>query len=186
MPPNKRLVEPSEQEQLRKDLEATHAAALASDTSGNVQRYGSSTWLTALQTDSDSSSGSESDEVDNESDTSDSSSDELRALCVTEATWSSPEELYKTCVCVTEERAKDIEVQTRGQSSCQACFTERCKRLTATLCKAIVCRRKEGFTAVIRNKLSGEFRGNGATRYGRDNEPVAIMQCAIRAQETCT
>ena len=51
--------------------------------------------------------------------------------------------------------------------------------MTATLCKAIVCRRKEGFTAVIRNKLSGEFRGNAATRYGRDNEPVAIMQCAI-------
>ena len=117
VPPNKRLVEPFEQEQFRKDLEPAHAATLASDTSGNVQWYGSSTWLTALQTNSDSSSGSESDEVDNECDTSDSSSDEHRALYVTEATWSSPEELYKTCVCVTEERAKDIEVPTRGQSS---------------------------------------------------------------------
>ena len=65
------LVEPSEQEQFRRDLEPAHAAALASDTSGNVQRCGSSTWLTALQMDSDSSSGSKSDEVDNESDTSD-------------------------------------------------------------------------------------------------------------------
>ena len=59
-----------------------------------------------------------------------------------------------TYVCVTEEHAKDIEVQTRGQSSCQTWFTERPKRLTATLCKAIVCRQKEGFTAVICNKLS--------------------------------
>ena len=183
VPPNKRLVEPSEQEQFMKDLEAAHAAALASDTSGNVQRYGSSTWLTALQTDSDSSSGSESDEVDDESDTSDSSSDQHRALYVTEATWSSSEELYNTCVCVTEERSKDIEVQTRGQSSCQAWFTERRKQVTATLCKAIVCRRKEGFTAVIRNKLSGEFRGNAATRYGRDNEPVAIMQYATERKK---
>ena len=83
-------------------------------------RCGSSTWLTALQMDSDSSIGSESDEVDNESDTSDSSSDEHRALYVPEAKWSSPEELYKACVCVTEERARDIEVQTKDQSSCQA------------------------------------------------------------------
>ena len=125
LPPNKRLVEPSELDQIRKDLEAAHAAGLASDTSGNVQRYGSSTWLTALQTESDSNSGSESDEVDNESDSSDSSSDEHRAHYVTEATRSSSEELYKACVCVTEERAKDIEVQTRGQSSCQTWFTER-------------------------------------------------------------
>ena len=110
VPPNKRLVEPSEQKQFRKDLEAAHAAALASDTSGNVQRYGISTWLTALQTDSNSSSGSESDEVDIESGSSDSSSDEHRAHYVTEATWSSPEELYKACVCVSEEHAKDIEV----------------------------------------------------------------------------
>ena len=32
--------------------------------------------------------------------------------------------------------------------------------MTATLCKAIVCKRKESFTAVIHNKLSGEFHGN--------------------------
>ena len=55
--------------------------------------------------------------------------------------------------------------------------------MTATLCKAIVCRRKEGFTAVIRNKLSGEFRGSAATRYGRDNEPVAIMQYATERKK---
>ena len=62
VPPNKRLIEPSEQERCKKNLEAAHAAALVSDTSGNVQRYGSSTWLTALQTDCDSSSGSKSDD----------------------------------------------------------------------------------------------------------------------------
>ena len=55
--------------------------------------------------------------------------------------------------------------------------------MTATLCKAIVCSRKEGFTAVMRNKLSGEFRGNAAIRYGRDKEPVAIMQCAIEQKK---
>ena len=68
------------------------------DTSGNVQRYGTSTWLSALQTDSDDSSGSESDEVDNESGSSDSSSDKNRVHCVTEATWSTPEELYRASV----------------------------------------------------------------------------------------
>ena len=61
--------------------------------------------------------------------------------------------------------------------------SERCKRLTATLCKAFVCSQKEGFTAVIRNKLSREFCGNGATRYDRDKEPVAIMQCAIEQKK---
>ena len=62
VPPNKRLIEPSEQERCKKNLEAAHAAALVSDTSGNVQRYGSSSWLTAHQTDCDSSSGSKSDD----------------------------------------------------------------------------------------------------------------------------
>ena len=49
---NKRLVEPSELDIFRKDLEAAHTAALACDTSCNVKRYGSSTWQTALQSDS--------------------------------------------------------------------------------------------------------------------------------------
>ena len=158
-------------------LESAHVAALACDTSGNVKRYGSSTWLTALQTDSDSSSGSESDDdVGNESDSSDGSiSDEPGAQYVTAAT-SSPEELYEATVCVTGELAKEIEIETRGPSSCQAWFTERRKRVTATLCKAIVCSQKKGFTAIIRNKRCGEFRGNAATRYGRDKEPLALMQ----------
>ena len=96
----------------------------------------------------------------------------------TEATWSSPEVLYKTCVCVTEERAEAIEVQTRGQSPCQTWFTEWHKWVTAALqcAKPLSARRKEGFTAVIRNMLSGEFHRNAATCYGRDNEHVAIMQ----------
>ena len=49
VPPNKRLVEQSELDKFRKDLEAAHTAALACDTSGNVQRYGSSTWQTPFR-----------------------------------------------------------------------------------------------------------------------------------------
>ena len=67
VPPSKRLVEHCEHERFRKDLEAVE---LACDKFGNVQRYGSSTWLTALQTDSDSSSESE-DEAHEESDSCD-------------------------------------------------------------------------------------------------------------------
>ena len=56
VPPNKWLVEPSELDKPRKDLEAAHMAALACNASGNVQRYGSSTRRTSLQSDSSSSS----------------------------------------------------------------------------------------------------------------------------------
>ena len=78
-----------------------HTAALASDTSINVQRYSGSTWLTALQTDSDSSSsGRSDDEADHGSDHSsgNSSKDELGAqfLPVAVVTLNSPEEL---CLC---------------------------------------------------------------------------------------
>ena len=66
------------------------------------------------------------------------------------ATYSSPEDFYKATICVTEKRAKEIEEETRGQSSCQAWFIERRKRVASTLCKSIVCRRKVDFTSVIR------------------------------------
>ena len=49
-------MEPPELDKFRKDLEAAHTAALACNASGNVQRYGSSTWRTALQSDISSSS----------------------------------------------------------------------------------------------------------------------------------
>ena len=49
-------MEPSELDKPRKDLEAAHMAALACNASGNVQRYGSSTRRTSLQSDSSSSS----------------------------------------------------------------------------------------------------------------------------------
>ena len=173
MPPNKRLVDPSELVQLRKDLEDAHTAALACDTSGNMMRYGSSTWLTALQ--SESSSDKENKE-ESDHDCSDSS-DECESQCMqvsTTAKFSSPEELYNTTIFVTEESGKEIEKETRGQSSCQKWFEERRKRVTATMCKSIVCRQKGDFTAVIRNKLYEKFHGNAATRYGIENEPLAI------------
>ena len=70
-------MKPSELDKFRKDLEAAHTAALACDTSGNVQRYGSSTWRTALQSDSNSNDG----ESGRESDASDSDCGSVCASC---------------------------------------------------------------------------------------------------------
>ena len=66
IPPNKRILDPAEVEKFKGDLQAAHASAISTDKSGNVARYGSSTWLTALQaadaadssTDSDTTSAS--------------------------------------------------------------------------------------------------------------------------------
>ena len=66
------------------------------------------------------------------------------------ATYSSPEDFYKATICVTEKHAKEIEEETRSQSSCQAWFIERREQVTSTLCKSIVCRRKVDFTSIIR------------------------------------
>ena len=74
IPPNKRILDPAEVKKFASDLEAAHTSALAADKSGNVARYGSSTWLTALQAEAEAATSSDSD-ASEASDSSDSGSE---------------------------------------------------------------------------------------------------------------
>jgi len=176
IPPNKRLVEPAEMEKLKSDLAAAHEDLLARDVSGNVQRYGSSTWLSAMAdvTDSSSSSSSSSSDEVSSDDSDESSSADAPQAPPAQPKYSSPDELYKALVVVDSDAIIKIEQGTREQSLCHMWFEERRKRITATLCKSIVSRRSDDFTPIIRNKLCGTFRGNRATRYGQQHEDKAL------------
>ena len=76
-----------------------------------------------------------------------------------------------------------IEEVTHAQSLCPTWHEERRFRVTATLRKKIVARRKEDVTSVIREKLRGKFPGNVATRYGIANEPVSLKVRTVQHYE---
>ena len=65
--PGKRILQPSTMVKLREDLAAAHEDTLSTDTTRVVASYGSSTWYTALQSDS-SGESSAGDVEDDEND----------------------------------------------------------------------------------------------------------------------
>ena len=94
------------------------------------------------------------------------------------------EEFYAADVVVDGPAASEIVLQTRTQGSTQLWFVERRKRVTASTCKSIICRRSADFTPLVRSKLSGSFAGNRATRYGQQHESVALQQyCKMKQQQ---
>ena len=184
MPPNKRLVEPGELEKLCKELQASHGHAVAADKTGNVKRYVGATWLIALQSSSDdsmsesSSSSDESSSSDSDEDTAVPTLSDVAQLC-----YSSCDELYSAEVVIDAAAASEIPAETKLQASSQPWFVECRKRLTASLCKQIVCRQSEDFTLAIQAKLSGTFKGNRATRYGQKHESIALGQYCHKQQQ---
>lgn len=86
------------------------------------------------------------------------------------------ENFYNTIVVVTAEEATRIEKETRLQSGCAEWFHQRKVRVTATMCKDIVCRKKSGFDSLVKRKLQDGFVGNAATRYGQEHEAAALAE----------
>ena len=62
------------------------------------------------------------------------------------------------------------------QSSSSIWFLEGHCRVTASVCKQIVCRHKSDFTALIRRKLSRDFSSNKVTCYGLESEKLALNE----------
>ena len=86
---------------------------------------------------------------------------------------------YQQEVVVDAAKQKEIEETTRGQAQCAAWFLERRKRITASTCKGFVTARSQlRETRLIQKKLSGGFRGNRATKWGKEHETVAFEQYA--------
>ena len=83
-------------------------------------------------------------------------------------------EFYERNVILTQEEAKDLELKTCGQATCNEWHLARRMRVTASLSKDIAARRKPDFTPVVRRHLSGHFRGNKATRHGNEHEVTAL------------
>ena len=83
-------------------------------------------------------------------------------------------EFYERKVILTQEGAKDLELKTCGQATCNEWHLARHMRVTASLSKDIAARRKPDFTPVVRRHLSGHFRGNKATRHGNECEATAL------------
>ena len=165
-PPNLRLADPREQFKLFEALQKEHQKQLASDKTGNVERYHTSA------EDEESGTGSEDELTDI------SSNDEMPVN--TEATASNvistiePYEFYERNVILTQEEAKDLEFKTCGQATSNEWHLARLMRVTASLSKDIAARRKPDFTPVVRRHLSGHFRGNKATQHGNENEETAL------------
>ena len=172
-PPNLRLADPREQFKLFEALQKEHQKQLASDKTGNVERYGSSCLLKLMTSAEDESGTGSEDEL-----TDISSNDEMPVN--TEATASNvistiePYEFYERNVILTQEEAKDLEFKTCGQATSNEWHLARLMRVTASLSKDIAARRKPDFTPVVRRHLSGHFRGNKATQHGNENEETAL------------
>lgn len=183
-PVNLRLPNPAEQRRLLEDLEAEHQRQAAADSTGSVKKFGS-TCLRNVLLDTSSDEPSSTDE-ENVASSSDSKSEpESVAEAPPPTTHVTGEaDFLAQFVAVTAEEAADIEERTRGQSATSMWFTERRKRITATLIKSIVCRRKPDFSPLVVRKLAGgRFRGSRATRYGLEMENVAL-QAVKSAMET--
>lgn len=177
VPPNKRLLNPAEMDELRVNLAKAHEHALA--TSGKkktatLTRYGPSTWQTALADTSASSSEANDSDGDGESGTDlptplphllNGHVDPEQYTC---------EEFHEKNVVVSADEAKIIERRTQEQASCDLWHTERRKRVTATLFMKIVSRRWDDYTTILCEKLSGSFRGNVYTMYGQTHEAQAL------------
>ena len=85
-----------------------------------------------------------------------------------------PQELYQQYVVVDQQEADRLEMETREQWKYGLWHAEKRFRVTATLCKAVVCRKKTDFSGLVNRKLHESFRGNTATHYGTRHEQDAI------------
>ena len=185
IPPNKRLVDPAEITQLRTDMTGAHEHALSTDASGKVRQYGPCTYLTALETSSESSSSSSSSSESDDDSTgasSETNADVHRtphsagvATPGTPPTFSI-EDFYRHGYPESVAAIQPLSAQWH---------VERRKRVTATLCKKVACRRSDDFTRILCEKLSGSFTGTRATRYGQANEENAL-QCYLQMSPAFT
>ena len=146
-PPNMRIPDPRERLQPAKDLEAEHERQRNQDTTGRVAKYGSSCLFSLLQPTSSEESAEETSGESSESIDSEADSEAMAAACTSTISGTgipvlSEEDFFKTCVEVSQEQADALEERTRLQSSSNEWFLERRKRITATLVKAVACRRR--------------------------------------------
>ena len=181
-PPNMTIPDPRERLQLAKDLEAEHERQRNQDTTGRVGKYGSSCLFSLLQPTSSEESAEETSGHYSESIDSEADSEAMAAACTSTISSTgipvlSEEDFFKTCVEVSQERADALEERTRLQSSSNEWFLERRKRITATLVKAVECRRSSDISPIVARKLSCmHFRGTRATQYGLEYEGQALRQ----------
>ena len=193
-PSNCRLPNPDLVDRLTADLLKIEKASLAADATGHVKMYGTSTWLRLLESSPPVSSSDSEAEYDAEGgdsrSESGSSSDSEPGSPATQALVSGAEpallvdEFYKQHVTITAERAAEIEAATRTQSATAIWHEQRRLRVTATMVKSIVCRRKTDFTAVIRRKLAPARYPTAAMRYGIKHEADAIKEYVVRAEKS--
>ena len=142
-----------------------------------VSQYGSSSWLKLLEkTPPPSSASSSSSESGPESDTSsETSANEggTEGCTLRRGGVLSPEDFFKKEVLLTREDAIKLEETTRTQGASRAWHTARKLRVTSTMAKAVACRRKQDFTALIRSKLEPQQYRGSAMKYGCKNEANA-------------
>ena len=183
-PMNLRFPDPAEHRQLLDELQAEHDKQAAADCTGNVSKYGSTCLRNALlPTSSEKSSSADDDEVPCSSEGSGSNSDTESLEPPLSTPVTGVEDFLSKHVSVTAEEAAEIEAQTRGQSATNMWFSERRKRITATLVKSVACRRKPDFSPIVVRKLSGgRFRGSVATRYGLEKEGVALQDLKLEIE----
>ena len=85
-----------------------------------------------------------------------------------------PDDFFQKFVCISADTAASIETETREESKSMTWFSERRKRVTATLVEAVVRRRTPNFAPLVRQKLVQTFRCIKATKYGREHERDAL------------
>ena len=86
--------------------------------------------------------------------TSDSDSEEIVTQSVSGV--ETPDDFFQKFVCVSADTAASIERETREQSKSMTWFSERRKRVTATLVKAVVRRRTPNFAPIVRQKTRAD------------------------------
>ena len=175
LPPSESFLDPARIQQFRKDVYAADKHARANDKKGLISTYGSSTWLTALETTEESSASSQQSDPCLSSD----SDDEFVVKSLGENTRDrhhacNPDDFYARHVTVSATMAADIEKRTSRQAACHDWFAERRMRVTASAAKSIFKRRSKDFTRLVREHLYGTFHGTAATRYGKRNESKAL------------
>ena len=77
-----------------------------------------------------------------------------------------------------------IEEETRPQCDWPRWFEYRRLRITATMCKDIVCRKKPETDLLVKRKLKTAFYGNQKTKYGLEHEAEAMDEYVSFQQQT--
>ena len=137
LPPNHRVVNPEHGRRLRRELQQAHEHALSKETTGHVEKYGSTTFLTAMETSSESEESDSESNSDEEPEPSQRSSLSTSASQIPSTNAKSADEFYAQEVVVSVQQRLAIELSTRDQAQCQAWFVERRKRITAAHAKTL-------------------------------------------------